>query len=189
MNTNLANTVSGLVAQANGTPHGRDFGQLAAWVQDTNVAYLITSDNYTDVKRIPVSVVDLPTLRTHIDTMHATIAGGEKEALQKNGTLRSYKVIVCSVHMLAIYMAGNHGWIAMHVNQTLSQMATAVMTYARAHAPADLGRDASKLWSASCDATNLRVRNILIAILQLCPNAAPPVAAVGGLPAAAGGGG
>jgi hypothetical protein len=174
MNIALANTVIQLAEIADGEAHGRDFTPLAAWVAETNVAYRITSDNFTDVKRIPAAVTSLAELRLHIDTMHTAIANGEKEALQKAGTLRSYKVIVCCVHMLAVQLAAVGGWVAANAGRSLNAIAIGTMTYARGNAPADLGRDAAKLWAATCDATNLRVKHMLIAILQLCPEPAAP---------------
>jgi hypothetical protein len=175
MNDTLATHVQALSLLGDNDAHGLNFAGLQDWVRQTNVAYQITSDNYTDVKRIPRTVTTLEKLREHIDELHAKIGSGEKEELQKAGTLRSYKVIVCCIHMLAIFMTGGAAWVTAHAGHSLKNIATLTMTHARTNVPADIGRDAAKLWNASCDATNLRIQNMLIAILQLCPAAAPVV--------------
>jgi hypothetical protein len=169
MNVTLAASVQTLASATDGTAHNRNMAGLTDWVTGTNLAYRITSDNYTDVKRIPAEVNTLVKLREHIDTLHAAIAAGKKEDLQKNGTLRSYKVIVCCVHMLAVATAADNAWVVTHENHSLNQIAEETMAYAAANPPADIGRDASTLWKKTCDDTNLRVKNLLIAILQMCP--------------------
>lgn len=173
MNVALATTVKALVAQNDDVGHGLNFADLKGWVTQTNAAYCITSDNYTDVKRIPATVTTLPLLREWIDTLHAAIAAGEKEEMQKNGTLRSYKVTVCCVHMMAVTMDVTTGWWTDHANHSLGSLAKKIMAQALENEPDDLGANAKKLWKATCNSDNTRVKNMLVAILQMCPAVAP----------------
>jgi len=190
MNEALTTAVKATQA-ANANPVPPATGQ---WIRDVVAAaeeFNITPDNWIDIKRLPGTVTDLPSLVNHLRTIRTELENPTDET-KKSGRMRLYKLFVVCIHAVSAWIQGNPDYA-----QSLQAVVESIKDHARRNVPQGISAKGTKLWTASFDAGNARTTSCLTTLIHFMVTNAQAAAAAGaggppagpGAPAGAGGGG
>jgi hypothetical protein len=169
MNTDLATEVITYIDQ------NKEIGAFSKAVLEAlrngKSEFNIAPDEAIDVKRLPKTVVDLPSLLTYIKDIRSEISAEEpgadkaKSAVATSGKLKVYKLAICTIFALSTYL-DDVEWKP----QTVKDLCKNVMMHAKENAPAGMSDGGKKMWSAIYDKPEASPRNVMFtrAVIYLC---------------------
>lgn len=142
---------------------------LATAIEDFNLA----PDVWIDVKRLPVTVVDFPSLVAFLKTVKTEI-GTNNEETKTSGRIRLYKLFTCCIHGLHAYCQ-----TGLPNNPTVAAVTAGAMAHAGANEPGGLSANALKLWQNTFANAPARTRSVMKTLVYFMARATQAAAAAG----------
>jgi hypothetical protein len=126
----------------------------------------LAPDYWIDIKRIPATVTDLPTLLTYLRLLKDEISNPRADTAT-SGRLKLYKLIVCMIHALNSYLATNPPF-----GVSAAVFVTNAMAHGLANPPQGLSENGTKMWTATFDAANIRAQHCMALLVAFGDNEA-----------------
>jgi hypothetical protein len=162
-------------ARAGNIAHAPAAGFLAALAEAVE-EFNLAPDIWVDVKRLPATVQDLPTLIAYLRTIKAELSDPTDET-KTSGRLRLYKLFVCCIHGLHAFLvqrpAPAHGVAP-------AAFAAAASAHAGANPPQGLSPKGVALWTATFRGNPPRTMSCLLVLIMFMETASAPAPAGGG---------
>jgi len=136
-------------------------GQLQAAVEE----FTLAPDDLIDVKRLPVSVTDFPSLVTHLRGIRDRLASNDDKVIT-SGLKKQYKLYVCCIHAfnnarptITVFPISTMGYVR------------ALLAHGRNNPPASLSPAGQKLWSSTFDDPSPRTVSVMVSLVHMAINA------------------
>jgi hypothetical protein len=144
--------------------HAVPVSKPTTWLDAQVLLYKIIPEAYTDIKRLPLCVTDLPLLAAEMVSMSLKQTAGGEDAVE-SGTTHGFKNLVCILHAIKAYLEDSA--IGVRLEWTFGELALSVHTHASTHTPATLSTEATQLWTAVFSAGNFRTQAMIVMVLSL----------------------
>jgi hypothetical protein len=145
------------------------------------VEFNIGADDMADIKRFPSTVVDLPTLVSHLRALKAELENPKPDTVS-SGKKKSYKMIVLALHALGSWVTSS---VDADWNLSAPDLAKAVVRRAATREPPGLSSAAAILWTKTFAGDSPRLHALMLLLIHFGNHARRPAVA-GGAPDTAG---
>jgi len=137
-------------------------------IQDIATEFNLVPDNMIDIKRLPVEVVDLKTLKTWMLKIREELAkldekDRSKSELVTGGLLKLYRTVILCIHCLNNFVSDG----GLKENMPFKSFRDAIFKHGAANPPAEMSENGKKAWEASIVQRTVRVKNVMGAIIIL----------------------
>lgn len=159
VNTTLADSVLNYLTYS-ADPTVMPAGDWIAELQAAASEFELAPDIWIDVKRLPVSVVNLTSLVDHLRTIRDELKNPTDDT-KESGRLKLYKLFVCCIHAY-------HGYISsgQRFGADVSDLVMQIFVFAPINPPSGLSAKGLTLWRATFDPSNSRGKSCLATLIM-----------------------